>query len=354
MTDVRYVEATKLYPGNDVPAVNALDLHIEDGEFMVLVGPSGSGKTTALRMLAGLEEVDGGAIFIGDLDVSDLAPKKRDVAMVFQNYALYPYLTVEANIGFPLKIARVKKSERDSRVREVAELLGLTEYLVRKPAQLSGGQRQRVAMGRAIVRQPKVFLMDEPLSNLDAKLRVQMRADIAALQARLGVTTVYVTHDQSEAMTLGHRVAVMDEGRLQQLGPPRELYDRPANTFVAGFIGSPSMNLCRLPVENGSVSLGGTRVQVGANGRGELVLGFRPESLELASEGLPAEVEVVEEIGADAYVFCVAQLPGGETKLVARTNTRGAPERGARVVLRPKADEAHIFDPVTGERLART
>jgi multiple sugar transport system ATP-binding protein len=354
MADVRYVEATKLYPGNDVPAVNALDLHIEDGEFMVLVGPSGSGKTTALRMLAGLEEVDGGAIFIGDLDVSDLAPKKRDVAMVFQNYALYPYLTVEANIGFPLKIARVKKSERDSRVRDVAELLGLTEYLARKPAQLSGGQRQRVAMGRAIVRQPKVFLMDEPLSNLDAKLRVQMRADIAALQARLGVTTVYVTHDQSEAMTLGHRVAVMDEGRLQQLGPPRELYDRPANTFVAGFIGSPSMNLCTLPVENGSVSLGGTRVQVGENGRGELVLGFRPESLELASEGLPAEVEVVEEIGADAYVFCVAQLPGGETKLVARTGTRSAPARGARVVLRPKADEAHIFDSVTGERLART
>jgi multiple sugar transport system ATP-binding protein len=354
MADVRYVEATKLYPGNDVPAVNALDLHIEDGEFMVLVGPSGSGKTTALRMLAGLEEVDGGAIFIGDRDVSDLAPKKRDVAMVFQNYALYPYLTVEANIGFPLKIARVKKSERDSRVREVAELLGLTEYLARKPGQLSGGQRQRVAMGRAIVRQPKVFLMDEPLSNLDAKLRVQMRADIAALQSRLGVTTVYVTHDQSEAMTLGDRVAVMHEGRLQQLGPPRQLYDQPANTFVAGFIGSPSMNLCTLPVENGSVSLGDTRVEVGANGRGELVLGLRPESLELASEGVPAEVEVVEEIGADAYVFCVAELPGGETKLVARTATRGAPERGARVVLKPKPDEAHIFDPVTGERLAGT
>jgi multiple sugar transport system ATP-binding protein len=354
MADVRYVEATKLYPGNDVPAVNALDLHIEDGEFMVLVGPSGSGKTTALRMLAGLEEVDGGAIFIGDRDVSDLAPKKRDVAMVFQNYALYPYLTVEANIGFPLKIARVKKSERDGRVREVAELLGLTEYLARKPGQLSGGQRQRVAMGRAIVRQPKVFLMDEPLSNLDAKLRVQMRADIAALQSRLGVTTVYVTHDQSEAMTLGHRVAVMHEGRLQQLGPPRQLYDQPANTFVAGFIGSPSMNLCTLPVENGSVSLGDTRVKVGANGRGELVLGFRPESLELASEGLPAEVEVVEEIGADAYVFCVAELPGGDMKLVARTDTRGAPERGARVVLKPKPDEAHIFDPATGERLAGT
>jgi multiple sugar transport system ATP-binding protein len=351
MADVRFVEATKIYPGNDVPAVNALDLHIEDGEFMVLVGPSGSGKTTALRMLAGLEEVDGGAIFIGDRDVSDLPPKKRDVAMVFQNYALYPYFTVEANIGFPLKIARVKRSERDGRVRAVAELLELTDFLQRKPGQLSGGQRQRVAMGRAIVRQPKVFLMDEPLSNLDAKLRVQMRADIAALQSRLGVTTVYVTHDQSEAMTLGHRVAVMDQGHLQQLGSPRELYDHPANTFVAGFIGSPAMNLCTLPVENGSVTLGPTRVEVSANGRPELVVGFRPESLELASEGLPAEVEVVEEIGADAYVFCVAELPGGTTKLVARTDWRHAPERGARVVLKVNTDEAHLFDPLTGERL---
>jgi multiple sugar transport system ATP-binding protein len=351
MADVRFVEATKIYPGNDVPAVNALDLHIEDGEFMVLVGPSGSGKTTALRMLAGLEEVDGGAIFIGDRDVSDLPPKKRDVAMVFQNYALYPYFTVEANIGFPLKIAGVKKSERDGRVRGVAELLELTDFLQRKPGQLSGGQRQRVAMGRAIVREPKVFLMDEPLSNLDAKLRVQMRADIAALQSRLGVTTVYVTHDQSEAMTLGHRVAVMDQGRLQQLGSPRELYDHPANTFVAGFIGSPAMNLCTLPVENGSVTLGPTRVEVSANGRPELVVGFRPESLELASEGLPAEVEVVEEIGADAYVFCVAELPGGTTKLVARTDWRHAPERGARVVLKVNTEEAHLFDPLTGERL---
>jgi multiple sugar transport system ATP-binding protein len=209
-------------------------------------------------------------------------------------------------------------------------------------------------MGRAIVRQPKVFLMDEPLSNLDAKLRVQMRADIAALQSRLGVTTVYVTHDQSEAMTLGHRVAVMHEGRLQQLGPPRELYDRPVNTFVAGFIGSPAMNLCTLPVENGSVSLGGANVEVAANGRGRLVLGFRPESLELASDGLQAEVEVVEEIGADAYVFCVAELPGGQVKLVARTDCRLAPERGARVALKPKSAEAHVFDPETGERLART
>jgi multiple sugar transport system ATP-binding protein len=353
MADVRFVEATKLYPGNDVPAVNGLDLQIEDGELLVLVGPSGSGKTTALRMLAGLEEVDGGAVFIGERDVSDLPPKKRDVAMVFQNYALYPYFTVEQNIAFPLKIARVKKEERERRVREVAELLGLVAFLERKPGQLSGGQRQRVAMGRAIVRQPKVFLMDEPLSNLDAKLRVQMRADIAALQSRLGVTTVYVTHDQSEAMTLGHRVAVMHEGHLQQLGPPRELYDRPANMFVAGFIGSPAMNLCTLPVENGSVSLGGAKMEVAANGRGRLVVGFRPESLELAPEGLQAEVEVVEEIGADAYVFCVAQLPGEQVKLVARTEWRRAPERGARVSLKPKSAEAHVFDPETGERLAR-
>ena len=354
MADVRFEQATKIYPGTDAPAVDALDLHVDDGELVVLVGPSGSGKTTALRMLAGLEEVDAGAVYIGDRDVTDLQPKKRDVAMVFQNYALYPYFTVAANIGFPLKLAKVRKAERGRRVQEVAELLGLIPYLERKPAQLSGGQRQRVAMGRAIVRKPKVFLMDEPLSNLDAKLRVQMRADIAALQSRLGVTTVYVTHDQSEAMTLGHRVAAMNEGRLQQYGPPRELYNHPVNTFVAGFIGSPSMNLCTLPLgSNGSLSLGSEQVPVTAqtNGRKELVLGLRPESLELAPEGIPAKVEVVEEVGADAYVFCVADLPGGEAKLIARTDCRRAPERGARVALKPKPDEAHIFDPETGERL---
>ena len=212
MAEVRFAGATRLYPGTQAPAVNALDLDIADGEFMVLVGPSGSGKTTALRMLAGLEEVDAGAVFIGERDVTDVPPKARDVAMVFQNYALYPYLSVAANIAFPLKVARVGKEERERRVREVAELLALTDYLDRKPGQLSGGQRQRVAMGRAIVREPKVFLMDEPLSNLDAKLRVQMRADIAALQSRLGVTTVYVTHDQAEALTLGNRVAVLNDG----------------------------------------------------------------------------------------------------------------------------------------------
>jgi multiple sugar transport system ATP-binding protein len=354
MADVRFEQATKIYPGRDDPAVDALDLHIADGEFMVLVGPSGSGKTTALRMLAGLEEVDSGAVLIGGRDVTDLQPKNRDVAMVFQNYALYPYLTVEANIAFPLRIAKVKKAERITRAREVADRLGLSELLDRKPGQLSGGERQRVAMGRAIIRLPKAFLMDEPLSNLDAKLRVQMRADIAALQSEFAVTTVYVTHDQAEAMTLGHRVAVMHRGRLQQCGPPRELYERPVNTFVAGFIGSPAMNLCTVPLgANGAVAFGGARVLLpgGAANRDSLVLGFRPESLEVAAEGLAAQVTVVEEVGADAYVFCIADVGGESTRLVARTEARRAPERGERISLRPRGDEAHLFDPVSGERL---
>jgi multiple sugar transport system ATP-binding protein len=360
VADVRFEQATRIYPGTDVPAVNALDLRVEDGEFVVLVGPSGSGKTTALRMLAGLEEVDGGSIWIGDRDVTDVAPKHRDVAMVFQSYALYPYLTVAANIAFPLKVAGMKKAERERRVREVAELLELSELLHRKPGQLSGGQRQRVAMGRAIVRQPSVYLMDEPLSNLDAKLRVQMRADIAALQARLGTTTVYVTHDQAEAMTLGSRVALLRDGFLQQFDAPRTLYDRPANTFVAAFIGSPAMNLFTVPLgEDGSVSLGGVdmplpesaRRAATAGGWSEIVLGLRPEALELAGDGIPADVEVVEEIGADAHVFCAGEVGGVRTKLAARTATRDAPQRGARVLLRPHPDEAHVFDPVSGARV---
>jgi multiple sugar transport system ATP-binding protein len=353
VADVRFVEATRVYPGTDVPAVDALNLHIADGEFMVLVGPSGSGKTTALRMLAGLEEIDAGAVLIGDRDVSDLQPKKRDVSMVFQNYALYPYLTVAQNIGFPLKIAKVKKAKRERRVLEVAKMLGLEEYLERKPGQLSGGQRQRVAMGRAIIRVPSVFLMDEPLSNLDAKLRVQMRADIASLQAELGVTTVYVTHDQAEAMTLGHRVAVLSDGMLQQCAPPRELYERPANTFVAGFIGSPAMNLCA-PASgaNGSISFGGTRFDLPAEAAGRpIVLGLRPESLDFAPDGVPARVEVVEELGADAYAFCSAELAGETATLVARVDARLRPERGARVSLRPRPGEAHVFDAETGRRL---
>jgi multiple sugar transport system ATP-binding protein len=354
MADVRFDRATKAYAGSHAVAVHELDLHIQDGEFMVLVGPSGSGKTTALRMLAGLEEVDDGGIFIGDRDVTYLPPKKRDVAMVFQNYALYPYLTVAQNIAFPLKMAGVKKAEREAQAHEVARKLGLEDYLQRKPAQLSGGERQRVAMGRAIVRKPSVFLMDEPLSNLDAKLRVQMRADIAALQADLGITTVYVTHDQSEAMTLGHRVAVLDHGHLQQCGNPRELYDRPANSFVAGFIGSPAMNLCEVALtENGSVSFGGQPVKVRAklDGRPSVLVGLRPEALELSADGIPARVEVVEEFGADAYVFCAARLGDATTRLVARTEAKTAPERGDRIALRVRPEEAHLFDAQSGERL---
>ena len=360
MADVRFEQATRVYPGSDVPAVDRLDLHIDDGEFMVLVGPSGSGKSTALRMLAGLEDVDEGGIWVGGRDVTYARPKDRDVAMVFQNYALYPYLTVAANIGFPLKVAKVKRDERDARVREVAEMLGLSDLLERKPAQLSGGQRQRVAMGRAIIRQPSVYLMDEPLSNLDAKLRVQMRADVAGLQARLGVTTVYVTHDQAEAMTLGHRVAVLKDGQLQQCAAPRELYDRPANTFVAGFIGSPAMSLCTVPVgSNGSVSVGTAKVALGAAASGEIaargltqvVVGLRPEALEISTEGIPAVVEVVEELGADSYVFCISEVAGGEARLTARSNARHLPQRGDRIALRPMAGDAHLFDPETGERL---
>jgi multiple sugar transport system ATP-binding protein len=360
MADVRFERATRIYPGTEAPAVDALDLHIEDGEFVVLVGPSGSGKTTALRMLAGLEEVDDGGVLIGGRDVTYEPPKKRDIAMVFQNYALYPYLTVAANIGFPLKVARVPRAERERRVLEVAEMLGLTDYLERRPGQLSGGQRQRVAMGRAIVRNPSVYLMDEPLSNLDAKLRVQMRADVADLQARLGVTTVYVTHDQAEAMTLGHRVAVLMDGRLQQCAAPRELYARPANTFVAGFIGSPAMSLCTVPVgSNGSVSLGSAQVALGAatsgeiaaRGLGNVVIGLRPEALEIASEGIPAVVEVVEELGADSYVFCNSEVEGGAARFTARSNARHLPQRGDRISLRPVAGDAHFFDPVTGDRL---
>jgi len=353
MASVHFEQATRIYPGTDVPAVDALELTVEDGEFMVLVGPSGSGKTTALRMLAGLEDVDDGGIWIGDRDVTFVPPKDRDVAMVFQNYALYPYLTVADNIAFPLKMAGFRKKTREGRVREVAKLLELEDLLARKPNQLSGGQRQRVAMGRAIIRSPQVFLMDEPLSNLDAKLRVQMRADIAALQSRLGTTTVYVTHDQSEAMTLGHRVAVLRDGRLQQCEAPRTLYARPANVFVAGFIGSPAMNLCEVPLgRNGSVAWGKEEVPLPAGVGGDsVVVGFRPEALELASDGVPAEVEVVEEVGADAFVFCVARLAGEETKLVARVETRNAPARGARVALRAQPAEAHLFDPASGERL---
>ena len=260
MATVTFDKATRIYPGTDRPAVDQLDIDIADGEFLVLVGPSGCGKSTSLRMLAGLEDIDEGAIWVGDRDVTNVQPKDRDIAMVFQSYALYPHMTVAENMGFALKIAKIDKAEIRQRVEAAGKILDLIEYLDRKPKALSGGQRQRVAMGRAIVRQPQVFLMDEPLSNLDAKLRVQTRTQIAALQRRLGVTTVYVTHDQVEALTMGDRIAVMKDGLLQQVGTPRDMYDTPANLFVAGFIGSPAMNIGTYKVLDGAAQIGRAHV----------------------------------------------------------------------------------------------
>jgi multiple sugar transport system ATP-binding protein len=379
MAGVRYVGASRVYAKGVAPAVDALDLDIKDGEFMVLVGPSGSGKTTALRMLAGLEPLDGGRIEIAGRDISDVEPKDRDIAMVFQNYALYPSKSVADNMGFALKMQHVPKEERDRRVREAARILDLDDSLLdRKPKALSGGQRQRVAMGRAIVREPKVFLMDEPLSNLDAKLRVQTRSQIAELQRRLGITTVYVTHDQVEAMTMGHRVAVLSGGKLQQCASPRELYDNPVNQFVAGFIGSPSMNLLNAPLTEGGAALAGAVIPMSPGVRAaavrdkltELVIGIRPEHMHLtdaagaaAGSGagaqagsvsnnavLSGEVLLVEELGADALLHVRLAEAGGT--VVARTEGRKSPAPGQRVTLRVQPDDIFAFHPVTGARLA--
>jgi multiple sugar transport system ATP-binding protein len=361
MAHVRYVSASRVYAKDTPPAVDALDLDIKDGEFMVLVGPSGSGKTTALRMLAGLEPLDGGRVEIGDRDVTFVPPKDRDIAMVFQNYALYPQKTVAENMGFALKMQRVHREERDRRVREAARLLDLDDQLLgRKPKQLSGGQRQRVAMGRAIVREPKVFLMDEPLSNLDAKLRVQTRSQIAELQRRLGITTVYVTHDQVEAMTMGNRVAVLAGGQLQQVATPRELYDNPVNQFVAGFIGSPAMNLQTVPLADGGAQLAGTTVPLPApvraaaaeEGLSELVLGIRPEHLHLSngSGELAGQVMLVEELGADALLH--VRLAGGGDPVVARAEGRQPPAPGQKVTFHVRPDDVFAFHPQTGARLA--
>ncbi|HEX3615416.1 MAG TPA: sn-glycerol-3-phosphate ABC transporter ATP-binding protein UgpC [Solirubrobacteraceae bacterium] len=362
MTSVRYLNSTRYYSGNDVAAVNKLNLDIADGEFMVLVGPSGSGKSTALRMLAGLEDIDSGQIFIGDQDVSYLGPKDRDIAMVFQNYALYPHMTVAENMGFALKRRGIDKAERERRVHDAAMLLDLGGLLDRKPKALSGGQRQRVAMGRAIVREPSVFLMDEPLSNLDAMLRVETRANIAALQQRLGTTTIYVTHDQVEAMTMGHRVAVLRDGQLQQVDTPRNLYDRPANVFVAGFIGSPAMNLRRAPLTLDGVELGGVTVAlprallVNASGKSEVTIGLRPESIGPAANGngIPLLVTLVEEIGADAYAYgsVPGDQPGRDRPFVARLEGRSDVTAGQTILVEPRLDAAHIFDTETGERVA--
>jgi multiple sugar transport system ATP-binding protein len=325
MTGVRYVEATRTYEGTDIAAVDRLSLDIGDGELLVLVGPSGSGKSTALRMLAGLEPLNAGRVEIGDRDVSNVRPRDRDIAMVFQNYALYPQLSVAENMGFALKQQGVPKEERISRVRETARILDLTPYLDRKPKHLSGGQRQRVAMGRAIVRQPAVYLMDEPLSNLDAKLRVQTRTEVVELQNRLGVTTVYVTHDQVEAMTMGDRVAVLKDGVLQQVDAPGTLYHEPENLFVAGFIGSPAMNLvdvgdaAPLNIGNASLTLHGPGEAALGNGAGRITVGFRPEALRVDPSGpLKAHIRTVEDLGPEVFVHVAIDHHGESVALVSK------------------------------------
>jgi len=360
MATVTFDKATRLYPGSSVPAVDSLDLHVGDGEFLVLVGPSGCGKSTSLRMLAGLEEVNAGDIFIGERNVTDVPPKDRDIAMVFQNYALYPHMTVAENMGFALKIAGINKDERATRVLEAAKLLDLEPYLDRKPKALSGGQRQRVAMGRAIVRQPQVFLMDEPLSNLDAKLRVQTRTQIASLQRRLGVTTVYVTHDQTEALTMGDRIAVLKDGILQQVGSPRDLYETPNNIFVAGFIGSPAMNLFPADITDGGVTFGSAvapvaRDVLASTSETSVTVGVRPEDMIVSTsgEGLLVEVELVEELGADGYLYGKTEVQGQRVDVVARVDGRMHPNNGDRVYITPEPKHVHVFDTTSGLRLNR-
>jgi multiple sugar transport system ATP-binding protein len=358
MTAVKYDHATRIYEGTDIAAVDDLDLDIGDGELIVLVGPSGSGKSTALRMLAGLEPLNAGAVFIGDRDVTDVRPRDRDIAMVFQNYALYPQLTVAENMGFALKQHGMPKEERRARVRETAKILDLEPYLDRKPKALSGGQRQRVAMGRAIVRQPAVYLMDEPLSNLDAKLRVQTRTEVVELQARLGVTTVYVTHDQVEAMTMGDRVAVLKDGRLQQCDTPGTLYHEPANLFVAGFIGSPAMNLLAVgdarPIEIGGATLevGGLARDALSNGAGSVTVGFRPEAVRVGDGPLRAQIRTVEDLGPEVFVHLTIDHQGQSVPLVSKMPPPFHGELGDNVALQITGT-THLFNG-DGSRLGST
>ena len=353
---IRLEEVAKVYPGG-VRAVDGVSLEIEDGEFMVLVGPSGCGKSTLLRMIAGLEEVSEGEIWIGDREVARLAPRDRDIAMVFQNYALYPHMSVAKNLAYGLKVRKTPKDEIARRVDTVAQLLGLEDLLQRRPGALSGGQRQRVAMGRAIVREPTAFLMDEPLSNLDAKLRVDMRGELARLHDRLGVTTVYVTHDQVEAMTLGQRVAVMRDGLMQQVDSPQHLYRNPANLFVAAFIGSPSMNLVEAELEDGHVSFAGHRIPLdpghsptGAGAR--VILGIRPHDFEEASfarPGLPTlevEATIVEQLGSETHVLFAVDAPPVDIAAV-----HAATDEGERATLLA-GDRHAIFTAVVDESVA--
>ena len=387
MASVTLQNLTKTYAGGSLKAVDSVSIDIEDGEFLVLVGPSGCGKSTALRMIAGLEEITDGAVWIGDQFVNDVHPKDRDIAMVFQSYALYPHMSVYDNIAFPLQIARMNKAEIDKRVHEAARVLELEAYLKRRPGQLSGGQRQRVAMGRAIVRQPSVFLMDEPLSNLDAKLRVQMRAEIASIQHRLGITTVYVTHDQVEAMTMGHRVALLKDGVLQQVDTPSNIYNRPVNTFVAAFIGAPTMNLYHAEIEGegqgAKLRLGGTTLALPAKLLAErpgiarhagkrLIVGIRPEDIADAStlaekpeQGcITANVDLVEALGSDVIVHLgidaqAAQVrssdsldeiraEAGKARCVARFTAKSEVRLGQSVTVCLDLERLHVFDADTG------
>ena len=394
MSSITFEKVGKVYPGG-TRAITDVNLDISDGEFLVLVGPSGCGKSTLLRMIAGLEEVTEGQLKIGDRVVNDVTPKDRDIAMVFQNYALYPHMSVYDNMAFGLKLRKMSKDEIKRRVSEAARVLEITEYLERKPKALSGGQRQRVAMGRAIVREPSAFLMDEPLSNLDAKLRVQMRSEIGMLQQRLGTTTVYVTHDQVEAMTMGDRVAVIRKGRLQQVDSPRNLYDYPDNLFVAGFIGSPSMNFVYGQLEGSDdhlyVSFAGNRVKIDpavvANRKGladyigkEVVIGIRPEAFELVAavpnadpeQTISIQVGLVEQLGSEAFVHFVKPAPpvitpdirelladqgtdpatlGNETKFTARVDPDFAPRNGEEAKLVIETSKLHFFDKETGNAI---
>ena len=350
MAELSLQHIDKIYD-NNVQAVFDFNMDVKDGELIVLVGPSGCGKSTILRSLAGLEPVAAGRIRIGGEDVTGLEPKDRDIAMVFQNYALYPHYTVRENMGFALKLAKKPKAEIAERVEKAAEMLDLAPYLDRKPKELSGGQRQRVAMGRAIVRNPQVFLMDEPLSNLDAKLRVATRAQIAKLQRELHTTMIYVTHDQVEAMTMGDRVAVLKDGYLQQVDSPRELYENPTNAFVAGFIGSPAMNLFDARVVDGVVDLDGIRVRVPSGAREKVTIGVRPEHLRLVTDGgdgMHGVVDLVEELGADSYLHC--STPDGHP-LVYRAESADHPRKGEEVRFRAEEGQVRFFDAETGERL---
>ena len=373
MASISCRHVKKVYPGN-VTAVPDFNLEIADKEFIVFVGPSGCGKSTTLRMIAGLEEISGGEMYIGDRLINDVPPKDRDIAMVFQNYALYPHMTVYKNMAFGLELRKMPKDEIDKRVREAAKILEIEHLLDRKPKALSGGQRQRVAMGRAIVREPKVFLMDEPLSNLDAKLRVQTRTQIAALQRQLGVTTLYVTHDQTEALTMGDRIAVIKLGVLQQVGAPTELYDRPANVFVAGFIGSPSMNINTHPVVNGKAKIGEDTVDLPAEAvnkltaedNNQIVVGFRPEDASLAApddaNAFSLKVMNVEDLGSDGYIYGniitdgsaaeASTMMSDQNKLTTiRVNPRALPKVGDTVKIKIDPSKMHLFAPSTELRL---